>query len=215
MREYGTYDCDCSAPFQGLGFAPGNPNADAHAPGGVATGIRIAAQVDPEPYSRMALQVVSAFTTAINTVEGWFGIGNGRREADAIGPLQRRIGDRLGEISGALATADLTHLQAMYAEVQAMEQEFVKFCNDPRFTDGRASHQALYGTDPITDPGMLHLFHDVETRAAARIVQLGGSPPSGSGLIPAPGGVMSAGFGGAAPMVLAGLAIAFFAGRRF
>jgi hypothetical protein len=78
-------------------------------------------------------------------------IGQGRREADAIVPVQNAIGDRLAEINRAIPAASIPQLQGWHTELINTAAEFRRFVADPRFTDGRASHQALETLMPLID----------------------------------------------------------------
>jgi len=78
-------------------------------------------------------------------------IGSGRTEADAIVPVQNAIDLRLQEINRGINTASIPQLQAWRDELIAMGAEFRRFVTDPRFTDGRASTQALDTIMPLID----------------------------------------------------------------
>lgn len=78
-------------------------------------------------------------------------IGKGRREADIITPVQNQIGQRLAEINRAIDYSSILALQDFYMEVQDLGKQLEAFVSDPRFTDGRASHQALDTIMPLID----------------------------------------------------------------
>jgi len=79
-------------------------------------------------------------------------IGKGRREADMIVPIQNKIGERLKEISNAIDTSvNVSQLQSLFNELQAIGQAFKEFVGSPQFRDGRASQQALNTIMPLID----------------------------------------------------------------
>lgn len=120
-------------------------------------------------FMEMAMFVVNAFSRAWSTIEGWVGIGDGRREADVIVPVQNALGERLAEIVADQNQAGVTRLQDYYRELGNMSLAFQKFISDPQFTDGRASQQAFDDIIP--------LIANIQTGIAQRIQQRGGSIP--------------------------------------
>jgi hypothetical protein len=78
-------------------------------------------------------------------------VGEGRREADAIVPVQNAIDQRLQEINRSIPNGSIPQLQAWWDELRQTAAEFRKFVADPRFTDGRASRQALDTLMPLID----------------------------------------------------------------
>jgi hypothetical protein len=94
---------------------------------------------------------VGAALLAGQAILSGIGIRSGANEADAIVPAQNAIGARLKEINAGIGTASIPTLQAWFNELQATAAEFRKFVTDPRFTDGRASTQALNTLMPLID----------------------------------------------------------------
>jgi hypothetical protein len=117
----------------------------------------------------LAMFVFNAFTKAWGTIEQWVGIGDGRREADVIVPVQNAIGERLAEIVSDQDRAGVTTLQNYHRELGMMSLQFQKFLSDPQFTDGRASKQAFNDIIP--------LIANIQSGIAQRIMQRGGSIP--------------------------------------
>jgi len=87
-------------------------------------------------------------------VWGWledffsFGIGQGRQEADLIVPVQNQLMDHLGAVTdafrvSAVPSPDLEDIIQLANAVKQYAAYFKAFVADPRFTDGRASAQAL------------------------------------------------------------------------
>ncbi len=119
-----------------LGFAPGVAIA---ATGSTGVGLPLAA-------------AIAAGTGILQMLH----IRPGAREADAIVPVQNAIANdrgtgRLDEINRAIDSANVQGLQSMYAEVVQMARDFRAFVGDPKFTDGRASIQALDTLMPLID----------------------------------------------------------------
>ncbi len=173
-------DCDCGVGLGSLGDVP--PGGTPSGGGGTIDGIE--AQVSTEIKSRIN-EAISNF-------------GRGHQEADIIVPVQNSMISRLAQIVAAYPSAGLASLQAMFNELKSMKSTFMNFVNDPRFTDGRASHQALYGNGQPSDPGMLFYFDDNLGKIAARISALGGAGAVPSSTLPFPytAPVSQAGVGG-------------------
>jgi hypothetical protein len=133
----------------GLGQSPidlGTSAAEAGLTGAVSLGLLASGVAAPVG---AAMMVGSAILDAL-------GIGHGRREADAIVPVQNSISNvngtgRLDEINRAIPTATIPQLQMFANEVVKTAIQFRQFVSDPRFTDGRASHQALDTLMPLID----------------------------------------------------------------
>ncbi len=77
-------------------------------------------------------------------------IGRGRTEADIITPVQNQLinpsgSGQLDQITQVFVRSHPTvqGLQSLYEQVIRIASAFVDFVSDPRFTDGRASAQAL------------------------------------------------------------------------
>lgn len=98
-----------------------------------------------------AIELSGAVITVFRRAEEMLGIGEGRREADVIVPVQNQIHDRLAQISAAVNSGNIQQLQMWFAEVQQMGIYFLNFLRDPRFTDGRASEQAANDIMPLID----------------------------------------------------------------
>ena len=164
---------DCQMGLAGMGLDTSTLPSGNSSSGQI---LSTAAAIDPEPYSKMALQMVSTFQKAWNTIEGWFGIGTGRREADVISPVQNGVIDRLAEIlrvTGISPPAPMQvttlQLQNFIVELQQTRAEFIRFVQDPHFTDGRASQQALNDVIPLIDDNIGKL--------SAMLIQMGGQLP--------------------------------------
>lgn len=74
------------------------------------------------------------------------GIGGGKEEANYITPVQNLLMFRLGNITQQILTGlnpSVDTLQTLYSEVARLAQNFVTFVLNSRFTDRRASGQAL------------------------------------------------------------------------
>jgi hypothetical protein len=96
--------------------------------------------------------VASGVTSLIRSVVSIVSmIGKGRKEADAIVPVQNGFGNLLVQVNNAIATATVPELQAMAAEVENGWNQFRQFVAGPQFTDGRASTQALNTIGPLVD----------------------------------------------------------------
>lgn len=106
-----------------------------------------AAAVDPEPISKLGLEVAAAFSNAASM------FGKGRKEADIISPLNNKITERLGQLDAVILGSNSTvpQLQAAFDEVFALGSYYIKFTQDPRFTDGRASKQGQATIMPLID----------------------------------------------------------------
>jgi len=122
-----------------------------------------------DPMMTFATGVWNALESAWNVIGGWFGAGDGRREADVIVPVQNAVGERLAEIVADQDRAGVTRLQDYYRELGEISLAFQKFIFDPQFTDGRASEQA-YGD-------IIPLIMNIQGGIAQRITQRGGSIP--------------------------------------
>lgn len=183
-------DCDCYGPYS----VPYTRSTGLAGMGSVAPG-----GVPAQGGSGVVTSIESAVTKGIQDVltGSILGFGKGRAEADLIVPVQNAMVARLSQIIAAYPTASLSSCQALYNELKSMKSTFINFCNDPRFTDGRASHQALYGTGTPSDPGMLFYFDDNLNKIAARIQSLGGGQPDPTLPLPytPPPHTTTAGFG--------------------
>jgi hypothetical protein len=92
------------------------------------------------PIASTALQL---FTSVAGSLEHFFKLGSGRREADLITPTQNQVGQFLSQIDIATPKANtLPILQHLYQVTDQAAVQFLNFLTDPRFTDGRASQQA-------------------------------------------------------------------------
>lgn len=96
----------------------------------------------------------SAFATFIDNFLATFGIGAGRREADIIVPFQNRLMYNLGLITDQFRvgqTPTLSQLQNFHTQVRGLANNFIQFVLSSRFTDRRASGQALNTVMPYID----------------------------------------------------------------
>lgn len=83
-----------------------------------------------------------------------FGIGAGRVEADIIVPVQNRLMYNLGLITDQIRIGQnpsLSTLQSLYATVRQQANNFIQFVLSAKFTDRRASGQALNTVMPYID----------------------------------------------------------------
>lgn len=102
--------------------------------------------VNPEPISRTAM----SFAATIANMFSMF--GRGRKEADMIVPTQNDLMKYIGAVTDNYKlTNSVPQLQEWLAGVQDAAQKFQAFVSDPRFTDGRASHQARNSVFPYID----------------------------------------------------------------
>lgn len=177
MRTGYTYDCGCIGGncdchgFTGLGSFD--------APGGSPSGGGDIVQT--------AINLISnELKATINNAVAGFGSGHG--EADIIVPVQNRLAVDLDRIFNSWRTAPMPILLSLYEELKALKSTFIQFVSDPRFTDGRASQQALDDIIPLIDENLSGI--------SARIVQMGGALPNPALPVPYVAGMSSAGVGG-------------------
>lgn len=96
----------------------------------------------------------SGFIQIIENFLATFGIGAGRREADIIVPVQNRLLYNLGLITDQFRVGmspSLGTLQSLRSQVLTLTNNFVVFVLNRRFTDRRASGQALNTVMPYVD----------------------------------------------------------------
>ena len=97
--------------------------------------------------------VSTAIADAKNFLSGIFGNwGEGRREADVIVPVQEAIYNQLVSINRQVD--DVEDPNVLYTWLEYLQQwrsQFITFVEDPAFTDGRASQQALNDLIPVID----------------------------------------------------------------
>jgi hypothetical protein len=112
-------------------------------------------QFNFEPISRAAL-------TVIQSIEGFFKLGAGRKEADQIVPMQNQIHyDVLAPIAEAVNAPfrfDLcqSQLQQMLDALIATEEAWLQFLHNTTWSDGRAAEQA--------EATLEFLFYDQEQK---------------------------------------------------
>lgn len=103
--------------------------------------IEAANQFNPEPISHAAIQVISS-------IQRFFGIGQGRMEADQIVPIQNDIHyNVLAPIAEAVNASyknalSRSQLQAMLDALLTTEENWLAFLHNTEWTDGRAAVQA-------------------------------------------------------------------------
>jgi len=90
---------------------------------------------------------------ALATALPFIHIGAGRKEADAIGPEQRKLGDALTQLDAILRTTTLSadNLQQLDQQMRAIWQNFLHFIYSDTFTadgDTRASDQSRATMEP-------------------------------------------------------------------
>lgn len=81
-------------------------------------------------------------------------IGSGRREADVIVPIQNQLMGQLGTVTNQILTGQnpsITTLVGLYKEAWLLFVAFQEFVLSRRFTDRRASGQALNTVMPYCD----------------------------------------------------------------
>lgn len=107
----------------------------------------------------------------LDAFAGLFGVGEGRREADVIVPVQNDIAARLDAITGGSSLVNLDRaatstLQSYFSEVDQLKRFFLEFIHDPRFEDGRASAQAEADMLPIFDGILAAIRQRLQARGA-------------------------------------------------
>lgn len=146
-------DCECEE-ISGLGFVE-----------------PMSASFFVESAGAISGTILNAFQSAYSKLEDFFDIGQGRKDADIIVPLQNEIGARLAEIVAARPYSTIFQLQNHLGELNALKFEFLQFIQDPRLTadgDTRATDQAYEDIIPLIDA--------IARDTANRIIQLGGTP---------------------------------------
>ncbi len=99
-----------------------------------------------------ASSAMQIFRQAIAALDKMF--RPGASEADAIVPTQNQIADRLGQITDQILVSknpDVDTLRQLYLEVWQLGLGFMEFVLLPKFTDRRASGQALNTIMPYID----------------------------------------------------------------
>jgi len=124
--------------FESPGNLPQTPGSIVEIAQGFATGGIVGG-------AARALQ--SGFETAFNL------IGRGRREADIIVPIQNQVGGMLEAVNTDMRdpNVSIATLADDYRLVVEAYRQFDAFTREPRFTDGRASHQARNTIRPLVD----------------------------------------------------------------
>jgi hypothetical protein len=150
------------------------------------------ASFDPEPISSAALNIIDAIT-------GFFGLGAGRKEADAIVPIQNQVvNDVIAPIAAAVNDPDAhslsyQSLQKMWDAITATEAKWLAFLHNTDWKDGRAAGQAETTLQPyFTD--QKNKIQALMQTASTSIVQAITGAPDIPGLIipPIPGSGQSA-----------------------
>lgn len=132
-----------------LGQEPSNLNAELSTFGGAAaTSGALATGLTATAATGIGALVAGAIGLGLAILSQ---VGKGRREADAIVPVQNAVGQRLDEINRSIPNGSIPQLQGWWDELRQTAAEFRKFVGDPRFTDGRASRQALDTIMPLID----------------------------------------------------------------
>jgi hypothetical protein len=132
-----------------LGQEPSNLNAELSTFGGAAaTSGALATGLTATAATGIGALVAGAIGLGLAILSQ---VGKGRREADAIVPVQNAVGQRLDEINRSIPNGSVPQLQGWWDELRQTAAEFRKFVGDPRFTDGRASRQALDTIMPLID----------------------------------------------------------------
>lgn len=132
--------------------------------------VTLAAQFDPEPISRAALQIGSK-------VESFFSFGAGRREANEIVPYQNEIHyNVLAPIAEAVnapykAQLSQAQLNTMLQALLQTKASWLSFLHNTNWSDGRAATQA--------ENTLAFLFSDQERKIRELLVNapmFGGAP---------------------------------------
>ena len=164
-------------------------------------------QIDPGTAFAINQAVVHA-KDLWDDIQKIFGIGAGRREADAITPLQDQImaqvlvpvGAFLQEVrTGVNTTATCSEFQTDLAQVKAAETHWLNFLHQTQWQDGRAATNAEATLKPI--------FDSQRTELTALVQQKCGSIPGG-GIFTTPTGEMNW------PIIAAGAGLLFMLARR-
>ena len=146
------------AGLSGLGFTPldsedsdilNTLTAGFNPPGSessIGDTMALVAAADPEPISKIAFTVGSTAIKFINTVESWFGIGAGRREADEITPTQNQLQTAIispiyAQMANGTAMSCGT-IATLYLSAFKAWQQWMHFLHDTSWSDGRAAVQA-------------------------------------------------------------------------
>ena len=114
--------------------------------GGIANTMAAIAQFDPEPISGTALRIAAGATQFVASVEGFLGIGAGRREADQIVPIQNKVNYEVlapaySEMGQGTAL-NCASIATMYMAVFKAWQQWLHFLHDTQWSDGRAAQGA-------------------------------------------------------------------------
>lgn len=159
LSAYPQYDGYYGPPISGLsglGLVPINGSAD-----GSTDFVAMAAQFDPEPISKAALQTIA-------TIENFFGVGAGRREANQIVPVQNQVHYNvlkpIAEAVNAPYKAQLTQgqLGTMLDALLNVKQRWLDFLHNTQWSDGRAAVQA--------ENDLAFLFDDQERKLRELLV---------------------------------------------
>lgn len=113
----------------------------------VAAGVSFIPGIGP-----VAGGVIAAVSGLMKALNGW--IGKGRQEADLIVPVQNQITAALGPVTQQILTGQsisTAQLINLYQQVWMMGVVFQEFVLQSRFTDRRASGQALNTMMPYFD----------------------------------------------------------------
>jgi len=121
--------------LRGLGFVPPDPSV------GDSTGATDQ-QLDDILYNQDPNDAAAKIDSLLKSL----GIGSGRAEADVIVPVQNRLMTNLDAITAQILTGQhpsVSTLMGLYSTVVTLANNFVAFVLSQRFTDRRASGQAL------------------------------------------------------------------------
>jgi len=130
--------------YSQLGAYPYSPDGDYSQLGrlGLNTAdIEAANQFNPEPISRAAIDVITS-------IQRFFGIGQGRKEADKIVPIQNYIHyNVLAPIAEAVNASykdalSRSQLNAMLEALLTTKENWLNFLHNTQWSDGRAAVQA-------------------------------------------------------------------------
>src|SRR5215470_9440417 len=131
-------------------YTSGSESADSGVLGAIRTG-----SIEVPGIGTIDTETISFFQKAWNAFEDWLGIGEGRREADIIVPVQNAWAQSWGPIITGLNAAKVgqfitcEQLVRWYRQLWQSTVAFIQFVSQPIFTDGRASTQALNALIPV------------------------------------------------------------------
>ncbi len=194
------------------------PNFGLHGMGlntdATGTALTTAAEIDPEPISKAALTIIA-------TIEGFFGAGKGRMEADQITPIQAKITtDVIAPIVSAIkgpnaSSLSTQQLQAMWNILESTKASWLNMLHTTQWSDGRAAQQAEAGMAPYFSDQEARIQELLKTssfsisQAVTGVPGLPGLVTTGPSGISTTNPALTAGFGTILPVAIGVLALIF------